>query len=108
MVPLKHGHTLQIHVNDPKGLLPAPIGTTGANHLAIHVIGPSGLAQPVPIVSRSATSRDHLLVVPYDTPLKLLIHSSTFALKDAGSKGLNATSTTNFTASSTSPPQLSC
>jgi hypothetical protein len=97
MVPIQHGYPLDIRVNDPSALLPAPIGNISANALAIHVIGPSGLAQPVPIASKSATSRDHILVVPYNTPLQLLIHSSNFALKDANGNALAPTTQTSFT-----------
>ena len=104
VVPVRHGHPLKIRVNDPSALLPAAIGTTAANHLAIHVIGPSGLAQPVPIASQDAKGRNHMLVVPYDTPLKLLVHSSTFILKDGSGKDLAETTTTIFTASQAGPP----
>lgn len=85
-------------------LLPAGIGTTAANHLAIHVIGPSGLAQPVLIAAQDAKGRDHVLVVPYDTPLKLLVHSSTFVLKDDSGNDLEETTTTGFKASQAGPP----
>ncbi len=104
VVPLQHGYPLQVQVNDPAALLPAPIGATGANNLAIHVIGPSGLAQPMPIVSSKATGRSHLLVVPYNTVLQLLIHSSSFALKDANGNSLSPTTTTSFTVSQAGAP----
>ncbi len=96
-VPLQNGYPLDIRVNDPSSLLPAPIGNVAGNSLAIQVIGPSGLAQPVPIASRNATGRDHILVVPYSTPLQLLVHSSSFALKDASGNALASTTTTSFT-----------
>jgi hypothetical protein len=99
---VKHGG--RVLSNEPNALLPAAIGATAADHLAIHVIGPSGLAQPVLIAAQDAEGRDHMLVVPYDTPLKLLIHSSTFILKDAGGKDLAETATTSFTASQAGPP----
>ncbi|HLI86675.1 MAG TPA: carboxypeptidase-like regulatory domain-containing protein [Bryobacteraceae bacterium] len=96
VVPLQHGYPLHVHVNDPAALLPAPLGKIAGNELAIHVIGPSGLAHPVPIASQDAKGRDHVLVVPYNTPLQLLIHSSSFALKDAGGNALAPTSKTGF------------
>jgi hypothetical protein len=64
IVPVQDGYPLDIRVNDPSGLLPAPIGNISAKDLAIHIIGPSGLAQPVPIASQDAKGRDHVLVVP--------------------------------------------
>jgi hypothetical protein len=106
IVPVRHGHPLKVRVNDPNALLPAPIGATAANHLAIHVIGPSGLAQPVLIAAQDAKGRDHMLVVPYDTPLKLLVHSTTFVLKDATGNDLAETTTTSFTATQAGPPPL--
>ena len=103
-VPLQHGYPLNVQVNDPAGLLPAPIGNTGANDLAIHVIGPSGLAQPVPIASQTATGRDQVLVVPYNTQLQLLIHSSSFALTDGNGNALAPTTKTSFTVSQSGQP----
>jgi len=104
VVPVRHGHPLKVRVNDPNASSPPPIGTTAANYLAIHVIGPSGLAQPVLIASQDAKGRDHTLVVPYDTPLKLLVHSSTFILKDASGNDLAETITTSFTAPQAGTP----
>jgi len=43
-------------------------------------------------------------VIPYDTPEKVLIHSSTFILKDATGRDLDPTVTFNVTASRTGPP----
>jgi hypothetical protein len=104
VVPLQQGYPLDVHVNDPSALLPAPIGNIGGNDLAIHVIGPSGLAEPMPIASQNATGRDHILVVPYNTQLQLLIHSSSFALKDASGNVLAPTTKTTFTVSQSGPP----
>jgi hypothetical protein len=56
VVPVRHGHPLKVRVNDPSTLPPPAIGTTAANHLASHIIGPSGLAQPVPIAAQDAIS----------------------------------------------------
>jgi hypothetical protein len=85
-------------------LLPAPIGKVGRNALTIHIIGPSGLAQPVPITSQNATGRDHVLVVPYNTQLQLLIHSSSFALTDGNGNTLAPTTKTSFTVWQSGPP----
>jgi hypothetical protein len=104
VVPLQHGYPLDVRVNDPSALLPAAIGNIGANELAIHVIGPSGLAQPMPIASQNSTGRDHVLVVPYNTPLQVLIHSSSFALKDGSGNALAPTTKTSFTVSQSGPP----
>jgi hypothetical protein len=104
VVPVQHGYPLQVRVNDPASLLPVPAGVSGQNYLAVHVIGSSGLAEPMPIVSANATGRTHQLIVPYNTPLQVLIHSSTVALTDATGKPLAATSAINVTASTASPP----
>jgi hypothetical protein len=104
VVPLQHGSPLNVQVNDPSALLPAPIGKIGGNALAIHIIGPSGLAHPVPIASQNATGRDHFLVVPYNTQLQLLIHSSSFALTDGNGNALAPTTKTSFTVSQGGPP----
>jgi hypothetical protein len=103
IVPVQDGYPLDIRVNDPAGLLPVPVGNVGANELAIHIISPSGLAHPVPIASKDAKGRDHVLVVPYNTPLQLLIHSSSFVLKDANGNDLAATTKISFTVTQNGP-----
>jgi len=104
IVPVRHGYPLHIRVNDPAALLPAPFGKLGGNHLAVHVIGPSGIAQPALISTGDPKGRDHVIVIAYDTPHKVLIHSSTFILKDATGRDLDPTVTFNVTASRTGPP----
>jgi hypothetical protein len=47
-----------------------------------------------------------VLVIPYDTPHKLLVHSSSFILKDANGKEISGLATIEFKASRSAPPPV--
>ena len=47
-----------------------------------------------------------MLVIPYDTPHKLLVHSSSFILKDANGKEISGLATIEFKASRSAPPPV--
>ena len=107
MVPVKHGYAFRVRVNDVGGQLPASVGKIGGNSLSILMIGPSGLAQNVPIGNQDRSGRDHAIVIPYDTPHKLVIHSSTFVLKDGNGRDMDATSSSDVTVPrGASPPSV--
>jgi hypothetical protein len=105
VVPVQHGYTLKIHVNDPHGLLAAPASAIDGKALSVLVIGPSKLAQRAPIVAKTATGRDHAIVIPYNTPHTVVVHSATFVLKDASGKSIDDSTPVSVTASQGGPSQ---
>jgi len=92
VLPVQHGHLLKVRVNDPARVLPATAnGRAAGNEIAIHVKGPSGLAQPVPVVSQDAQGRNHAIVIAFNSPHTVVVHSSAAFLKDAGGADLDET-----------------
>ena len=89
-IVLKRGRLLTIRVNDPAKLLPAKVGQQSGNELALRIAGPSALVYRIPITGQDALGRTHSIVIPYDTPHKLWMQSTTFALKDSGNRDISA------------------
>ena len=87
---LKRGRLLTIRVNDPGKLLPAKVGRQSGNELSLRIAGPSALVHRIPIPGQDALGRTHSIVIPYDTPHKLWMQSSAFALKDNGNRDVSA------------------
>ena len=73
--------TLQVHLDDPSGLLAANAGKAGTG-LIIGVNGPHGFV-PLPIISSTGTSRDYKILVPFDTALNVMVSTQYFKLADA-------------------------
>jgi hypothetical protein len=88
-VPVQHGYLLKIRVNDPHGLLPPTAGPISGNALSVYISGPSKLIQIVPITAQDKGGRDHTIVIPYDTPYKIVVHSTSVALKDGNGKEID-------------------
>ncbi|MDQ2945864.1 MAG: hypothetical protein M3Y27_07980 [Acidobacteriota bacterium] len=89
-VTVKQGRLITIRVNDPQKLLPPKKGQNSGNELSLHMAGPSGLARKIPILGEDANGRTHGIVVPYDTPYKLSIQSTTFSLTDQSDRDFSA------------------
>jgi len=104
-LPLKHGYLLKVRVNDPGRLLPPAVGKTAGNHLYITLAAPSSLGQHVPIIGEDSAGRDHGIVIPYDTPHKLVIHSSTFVVQDGNGRDINASAASDVRAERGAAPQ---
>jgi hypothetical protein len=86
----QRGHLLKVRVNDPSRQLLLTRPNARANDLAIHVRGPSGLVQPMPIARQDPLGRDYTLVIPY-APHTVVAHSAAFVLKDASARDLDQT-----------------
>lgn len=88
IVPMQRGRLLTVHVNDPAKLLPTPIGAHSANQLSVRISGLKTLVHRVPITGQDATGRNHSIVIPYNTPHKLWITSTTVTLSDELNRAL--------------------
>ena len=100
----KRGYLLNIRVNDPATLLPAAVGKAGGHQVWLLIAGPLGLQQDIPITGHDAGGRTHGIVIAYDMPHKVFIHSSTLALKDVNGSKLDGLAPIAVQVSHVSPP----
>ena len=105
IITVKRGHLLTIRVNDPAKLLPAAAGKIDGN-LSLRIAGPSNLPQEILISGKDATGRTHSIVIPYDTPHRLMIHTSGFALKDANARDVDEKTPLNVMVAKGGPAPL--
>lgn len=106
IVPVKRGYLLKIRVNDAGKLLTAPIGNNPASHLSLLLSGPAALQRNIPIADQDSAGRTHSIVIPYDTPHKLFIHSASLALKDANGRDFDGVTPIDVKVSRGGPPPV--
>ena len=81
-VTVKRGSLVKVRVNDPGKAIAAVNSRVPGNPILLLLSGPAGLPRNVPIIDQDAGGRTHGIVIPYDLPHKLFIHSASLALKD--------------------------
>ncbi|MBI1898773.1 MAG: carboxypeptidase regulatory-like domain-containing protein [Acidobacteria bacterium] len=95
-IAMKRGAAVPIRMEDPGELLSQHEGRTPGAHVLIGV-GNDGFAfLPAPVVSRDRTGRDHQVVIPFNSLVKLVVHSSFFQLSDAAGIALPKGRTTSI------------
>ena len=87
VVPVETGVLLQIRVNDPQGLLPAPKGGVVGDVLKVGVVRSNKQYLHARAMSVDVNGRDHYLVVPAKEQFEIFASSSKFSVSD--SKGQN-------------------
>jgi hypothetical protein len=80
---LKRGVAVPIRVDDPGRLLLQNEGKIPGAHLLLGVENDAFAFRPARVVSEDANGRNHQIVIPFNTPVKLVVHSSFFRLSDA-------------------------
>jgi hypothetical protein len=101
-IVMAKGAILQMHVDDPQQLLAPVTGPVDLN-LQIHIVTAKGLHYSAPIQSITATSRDHVITIPFDTAVNLRVLSAHFAVNDQAGAALSAAGTTVSTPSGMTP-----
>jgi hypothetical protein len=89
---LAAGTTLQVHLDDPGGLLAASAAKQGAS-LILGLATQHGF-MPLPITASTGTSRDYKLLVPFNITHNVMISTRYFKLSDASGAPLGAASQT--------------
>ncbi|MEO8128444.1 MAG: carboxypeptidase-like regulatory domain-containing protein [Bryobacteraceae bacterium] len=79
---MKMGAVVPIRIDDAGRLLSAHEGKTPGAHLLLAVSNDPLIFHPALLISRDATGSNHQIVVPFDTPVKLVAFSSFFRLTD--------------------------
>ncbi len=97
ILPVDHGYLLKVRVNDPGRRLGNTNGNNGKSDtrddFVIHVKGPKGLAQSIPLTASDANGRDHTLVVPLNTPHTVSIFSRSYVAKDNNGRDVDQAQT---------------
>ncbi len=86
------GATLQVHLDDPAGLLDANAAKPGAS-LLLGLATQHGF-MPLPITASTGNSRDYKLLVPFNTTHNVMISTRYFKLSDATGAPFSAASPT--------------
>jgi hypothetical protein len=87
-IVLYKGYRLQLHIDDPGGLLAKYEGATAAARLFTGVYTPAGLFFPATAAAKTLNAQDHSVLVPYGTPVRIGISSGFFSVGDETGKPL--------------------
>ena len=74
---------MPIRIDDPGQLLAQHEGKTPGAGLFLNISGPGLFFRLVPLVSKDAAGWDYRIVVPFSTPLTVVVHPSFYRLNDA-------------------------
>lgn len=81
-VQLEKGHRIPIRVQDPQGRLAAHLEKTRGAVMDIGVSGPGEPFQHAMEVSKQGNAYEYAVVVPFDVPVKVSVHSNFFDIGD--------------------------
>jgi hypothetical protein len=80
---LKRGAVVPVRIDDAGQLLAQHEGRTRGAGLFISVSSPGYFFRLVPLVAHDSSGRNYEIVIPYDTPLTLVVHPSFYRVNDA-------------------------
>ncbi len=80
---MKKGAVVPIRIDDPGQLLSQHEGKTPRARLLLGLGYGASVFRLVPLVSQDSGGRNHQIAIPYNTPVKLVVHSSLFNVNDA-------------------------
>jgi len=95
-VIVKKGAVLPVRINDPGGLLPQNEGKIAGAGLLLGVAWPGFLFRNVPFLAQDSGGRNYQIVVPFNTPLTLVLHSTLYNVKDVNGAALSQTKSTKI------------
>lgn len=101
-IVMAKGSVLRVHVNDPQQLLKPVAGPVDLD-FEVHVVTSKGVHYSAPIQSSTALGRDHVITIPFDSPVGLRVLSAHFTVNDQSGKSFASTGTTVSTPSGTTP-----
>jgi hypothetical protein len=80
---LKKGAAVPIRIDDPGQFLSQNEGKAPGAHLLLGVDNDAFVFRPAPLTSQDANGRNHQIVVPFNSIVKLVVYSSFFRLSDS-------------------------
>ncbi len=89
--------SVTIHLDDPtQALQPATSASSAVSlpHVMLGIVSPGGVFRPAVITAKTATTRDHSIAIPADTPVNLMVTPHLVALNDSTGKPIAATGAT--------------
>lgn len=89
MAILKKGVAVPVRVDDPGQLLSQHEGKTPGALLLLGVHNDVFVFHPAAVTAHDSSGRNHEIVIPFDTPVKLTAFSSFFQLADANGNALS-------------------
>ena len=93
-IVLRKGAAVPVRIDDPGQLLNQHEGKTRGAHLLLGVGNDAFAFIPAAVVSKDANGRDLQIVVPFNSPAKLVVYSSFFKLSDTAGIPLPKTTVT--------------
>jgi hypothetical protein len=103
---MRRGVTLTVRVDDPLQLLPQHEGKTDGAFVLIGAVSSGFVFHQMPVVSRDSKGRDQEVLIPFDTPVELLVRSSFFRINDPSGLAIGKTVSTKVPVSAPKGPQL--
>jgi hypothetical protein len=94
MAILKKGVAVPVRIDDPGQLLSQHEGNTPGALLLLGVRNDALAFHSATVTSRDSNGRNHEIVIPFDTPVKLTAFSSFFQLADENGTALSPTAST--------------
>ena len=89
---MAQGAVLRIHVDDPGQFLKAVTGPVDFD-LEVHVVTSKAVHYSAPIQARTAAGRDHVITVPFASPVSVRILAAHLAVNDQSGKAFAAAGT---------------
>jgi hypothetical protein len=80
---LKKGAAVPIRIDDPGQLLSLNEGRTPGAHLLVGVGNDAFVFRPAPVLPPGTSGATRQIVIPFNSPVKLVVYSSFFHLSDA-------------------------
>jgi hypothetical protein len=101
-IVMPKGSVLRVHVDDPQQLLKPVAGPVDLD-LEVHVVTSKGVHYSAPIQSSTAVGRDHVITIPFDSPVGLRVLSAHFTVNDQSGNAFAPTGTSVSAPSGTTP-----
>ena len=99
------GSVLRVHIDDPQQLLKPVVGPVDLD-FEVHVVTSKGVHYSAPIQSSTAVGRDHVITIPFDSPVSLRVLSAHFTVNDQLGKSFAPAGTSVGVPAGTSPAAI--
>lgn len=86
---LVKGQALQVRLDDKGALIASAAGAFGNPHVLVGILTAEGQFYPVTLTGVDSAGRDHSIVVPVNTTLRLTVASQSLKLTDSTGTALN-------------------
>jgi hypothetical protein len=85
---LARGYPLTVQLNDTGTVLAQAAANRTGNTVVVGITAANGMFHPMPVRQTNATLREHVAMVPRDTPVQVSVVNRGFAMTDASGKAV--------------------